>query len=678
MSRIGAKSPGSLISATRRSTNPSATWSPARLVNVLQRWRGRDDELFPLLRSERSRAVSFDARPGAGASPSDSPASSRLRGVGALSVAAAASSRAAREEARARRAKRLRFGLYAQYFAVGVVYGGLPSTIYGFFLGYLNVEAYVYATASTIIALPWSFKFAFGAINDCVPIFGERRRPYIILGWVVCAASLWCLALVPLPEPYWCAAPGGGAYVTEVDRPDGTGREAARPCNAAAARAGAPFALWMMLASLGYCVSDVAADGLTVTLARREPEGARGHTQTSVYLVRSVGNIVAVAFVGLCMNGWQYNGSFEEGLSFSGVAAAFAAVATVMIPLSYLYVSEPPTDAPPLPEKDALATPNLTARVQRTVSFASYRRSVWSLLRSKAMFYCVLYQFLTPLVGSIFTTAGAEVKLEWAGVRALQNATFSLVGLVLFTLGLWLVKRKLLDRSWRAMTLVTSVFLNVVDMPFSFCTIYGVVRNQYFYLGEAVLTESRPAASGQSRARGRPTAPLFCVRIPAAINFVVSTFVIVEMADGGDEGIVYGLLTTTYNIGTPFAQAISNQLFGLFKPSLSDAKNYVEDTDHFRNVVALSFVISYFFTFASLATLPLLPDQKADAQDRKLNWERRDAYAYASVTLVAVGILYSVSLNVLAILPETSCLEIAGGPGCASDLDAHHHRHHPR
>ena len=28
-----------------------------------------------------------------------------------------------------------RFGLYAQYFAVGVVYGGLPQTMYGFFLG---------------------------------------------------------------------------------------------------------------------------------------------------------------------------------------------------------------------------------------------------------------------------------------------------------------------------------------------------------------------------------------------------------------------------------------------------------------------------------------------------------------------------------------------------------------
>ena len=42
---------------------------------------------------------------------------------------------------------------------VGVVYGGLPQTMYGFFLGYLNVDAYAYAAATTVVALPWSFKF---------------------------------------------------------------------------------------------------------------------------------------------------------------------------------------------------------------------------------------------------------------------------------------------------------------------------------------------------------------------------------------------------------------------------------------------------------------------------------------------------------------------------------------
>ena len=43
----------------------------------------------------------------------------------------------------------------------------------------------------------------------------------------------------------------------------------------------------MMVASFGYCVSDVAADGLTVQLAKKEEEARRGQTQTSVYLVRT-------------------------------------------------------------------------------------------------------------------------------------------------------------------------------------------------------------------------------------------------------------------------------------------------------------------------------------------------------------------------------------------------------
>ena len=154
--------------------------------------------------------------------------------------------------------------------------------------------------------------------------------------------------------------------------------------------------------------------------------------------------------------------------------------------------------------------------------------------------------------------------------------------------------------------------------------------------------------------------------IPAAVNFVVSTFVIVEMADGGDEGVVYGLLTTTYNVGQPFAQALSNQIFGLFSPDLSDSANYVRDSRAFRKTVAWSFALSYGFTFLSCLTLPLLPSQKAEAQARKRTWERRDAYAYASVGLVAVGLLYSTTLNVLAIVPATSCLAIAGGPGCAA------------
>ena len=111
-------------------------------------------------------------------------------------------------------------------------------------------------------------------------------------------------------------------------------------------------------------------------------------------------------------------------------------------------------------------------------------------------------------------------------------------------------------------------------------------------------------------------------------------------------------------------QAISNQLFGLFSPSLSDSANYIEDEPSFRREVAWSFVVSYFFAFLSLALLPLLPRQKDEAQYRKHNWESRDAYAYTSVSIIFVGLFYSVTVNMLAMFPETMCLKIAGGSGC--------------
>merc|ERR1711972_476325 len=85
--------------------------------------------------------------------------------------------------------------------------------------------------------------------------------------------------------------------------------------------------------------------------------------------------------------------------------------------------------------------------------------------------------------------------------------------------------------------------------------------------------------------------------IPYAANFVVGTYVIVEISDDGNEGLVYGWLTTVHNLGNPFARAIANQIFQRFKPDISNAFHYIEDTHPFRSTVAWSYALSYAFTF---------------------------------------------------------------------------------
>jgi hypothetical protein len=116
----------------------------------------------------------------------------------------------------------------------------------------------------------------------------------------------------------------------------------------------------------------------------------------------------------------------------------------------------------------------------------------------------------------------------------------------------------------------------------------------------------------------------------------------VELADSGNEGLVYGLLTTTYhpavhtslpssrpphallppssraryNLGSPFGRALANQIYGSFEPSLDDPANYLADTPEFRATVARSFGLSYSFALLAQLTLVLLPPQKEETQRR--------------------------------------------------------------
>jgi len=308
------------------------------------------------------------------------------------------------------------------------------------------------------------------------------------------------------------------------------------------------------------------------------------------------------------------------------VALCFAGMAALMVPVSLFGVHE--------------------ARLLENTSFYEYVATTWATLRSKAFFYVVLWQFLNPAIQYVASTATPNVTQYWAGVSNLAQQAMQILGYMAFSWALYMVREHFLHVSWRKMLVTTTVTLVAIDVPFSMLTIFDVVRNQYFYLGETFLTE-----------------------IPDGVNFVVATFVIVEMADGGNEGLVYGLLTTTYNLGSPFGRAVANTLYSSFTPSLDEPANYIADTPAFRSTVAGSFLLSYFFAFAAQLTLLLLPRQKEEAQRRKRQWARSDRYAAISISIVSVALVYSLTINFLSIGESTSCLRIVGGSGCEPPED---------
>jgi len=55
-----------------------------------------------------------------------------------------------------------------------------------------------------LLAIPWSVKPAFGLLSDFVPLFGSRRRSYLLLANGVAAVSLLLLVFLPLgPGNRW-------------------------------------------------------------------------------------------------------------------------------------------------------------------------------------------------------------------------------------------------------------------------------------------------------------------------------------------------------------------------------------------------------------------------------------------------------------------------------------------
>ena len=57
---------------------------------------------------------------------------------------------------------------------VGLASANLYKEYYGLDPGYVQV-------LSTFVVMPWSFKILYGLISDNCPLFGSKRRSYLIL-----------------------------------------------------------------------------------------------------------------------------------------------------------------------------------------------------------------------------------------------------------------------------------------------------------------------------------------------------------------------------------------------------------------------------------------------------------------------------------------------------------------
>ena len=75
----------------------------------------------------------------------------------------------------------------------GVIMLNIQSLVLYTFLTHISFTIYTQATISSLKSLPSTFKLVFGFISDNVPLFGYRRKSYMLIGWAITSLSMFLL-----------------------------------------------------------------------------------------------------------------------------------------------------------------------------------------------------------------------------------------------------------------------------------------------------------------------------------------------------------------------------------------------------------------------------------------------------------------------------------------------------
>ena len=260
------------------------------------------------------------------------------------------------------------------YFVQGIL--GLARLAVSFFLkDDLGLTPAEVAALMGIASLPWVIKPVFGFLSDGLPLFGYRRRPYLILSGILGTIS-W-LALATLVDNGWSAT------------------------------------IALLSTSVSVAISDVIIDSLIVERARKESLGQSGSLQSLSWGCSALGGLITAYLSGWLLEHFSNSIVFEITATFPLLVSAVA----------WLIAEEKIESS-----AAAKSKPIVVEQIQQ----------LWGTMRQKFMWLPVAFLFLwqaTPTADSaffFFVTNDLGFEPEFLGRVRLVTSFASLLGIWLF------------------------------------------------------------------------------------------------------------------------------------------------------------------------------------------------------------------------------------------------------
>ncbi|KAF0700521.1 Aste57867_8960 [Aphanomyces stellatus] len=491
-------------------------------------------------------------------------------------------------------------GLYLQYFVLGLLYQSFSSFTEPLFTNYFHMVPPQSNLIGAFTTIAWSCKVVFGILSDCFPIWGYRRKSWMILGWSCCAILLVVLATMRHGRPYVPPNTPQPSNSTNSGNPQDHGLLVSTLCG---------------IITVFYVLAIVAADAMVVELSEAEPDPTRGRLLAYMYMARNIGTGVAQALVALLLNAKVYGGDYTWGVSVNAYFALLATHVVLLVPLITCLLHE---------------------ATHPTINCPQYLGEFWDIVQVRPMWQTMLFAFGFNLFTSVLSVVATPVvKYDWAHVSPQHNRWMNVAGAVSSCAGLWFVSHVARDWGWRSVLALLVVVQVVLGATVDFVTIYNVVRNEWMTLIMGVV----------------------CAAPQGAVDFL-PCLAFLELTTDGKEGITYGMLTTMANIAYMFTPFLGTAIVSQFDVPDGD------DSATARHRVATPLCIGYALYVSACAFLVLLPNQKYHIRFMRAYGGQQPVMAMLTLLLCFGCVLATVVTSLFKVFPSTMCQSDGWGTTC--------------
>ena len=81
--------------------------------------------------------------------------------------------------------------ILASYFTLGLVTSFITNPLNVYLVTTLDAEPAQQNAINILQTLPWSLKLVFGFLSDAIPVLGMHRKPYLLMGVLLCSGSFF-------------------------------------------------------------------------------------------------------------------------------------------------------------------------------------------------------------------------------------------------------------------------------------------------------------------------------------------------------------------------------------------------------------------------------------------------------------------------------------------------------